>query len=171
MFIISIIFISFCTAYTVDSVAASETYSLSSLILFAEDYVSRSENDISDVLSDFRLEFDGEDGNKVDEATNTPEDIPAVNTPEVIPARNQRSKALNDRQSQPASNPSSPVGRGEHDIGSLELSEPRSQSSDGTEALTQPEDVADQLEAEKLRVAEKIAGQRHCTIFHLNARI
>lgn len=161
MFIISIIFISFCAADTVDSVAASETYSLSSLILFAEDSVSRSENDISDVLSYLRLELDGEDGNKVDEAANTPEDIPAANTPEVIAARNRRSKALNDRQSQPASNPSSPVGRGEHDIGSLELSETQSQSVDGTEAVTQPEDVADQLEAEKLRVAEKIAAARN----------
>ena len=126
MFIISIIFIFFCAADTVDSVAASETYSLSSLILFAEDSVSRSKNDLSDLLSDFRLELDGEDGNKVDEAVNTPEDIPAANTAEVIPACNRRSKAFNDRKSQPASNPSSPVGRGEHDIGSLELSETQS---------------------------------------------
>ena len=86
MFIISIIFIFFCAADTVDSVAASETYLLSSLILFAEDSVSRSENDLSDVLSDLRLEFDGEDGNKVIEAANTPEDIPAANTSEDIPA-------------------------------------------------------------------------------------
>ena len=122
---------------------------------FAGYHVRHAEDDISDILSDIRLDHEGEDDSRNDQGDQ------AAIKPEDIPTRNRRSKAYNDRQHQPPSNPSSPVARGEDDIGSLELSETQSQSVDGTKAVTQAEDVANQLEAEKLRLVEKIEAARN----------